>query len=271
MSKQETKISMGDEASLKKEENQKTIEEDSLQTLKQEPVELSLEEMLKAGLHFGHKKARWNPKMKNYIFGLRQGVHIINLEKTLECFKKALDYIENLVASGGQILIVSTKKQAKNLVSSAAQATAMPYVNQRWLGGTFTNFKDIAGRVSYLLNTQSALEMGKFADLTKLERLRIKKELEKLEEKMGGLVQMKKIPEAIFVLDVKKEIAAIKEARKKGVKIIGIVDTNADPSLVDFPIPANDDSISSLSYILKILTQTIVAAKKKKSQASLEK
>lgn len=228
-------------------------------------VILSLEEMLKAGLHFGHKKARWNPKMKNYIFGLRQGVHIINLEKSLECLKKALVFVEDLVAKNGQILFVSTKKQAKDLIFSTAEETEMPYVNQRWLGGTFTNFGDILNRIKYLINTKADIQAGKFSKMTKLERLRLNKEITKLEEKVGGLVRMKKIPEAIFVLDIKKEITAIKEAKKKGVKIIGVVDTNSDPNLVDFPIPANDDAVSSLNYILKIFAQSILKAKKKKA------
>lgn len=226
-------------------------------------VELSLEEMFKAGLHFGHKKARWNPKMKNYIFGLRQGVHIINLEKSLECLKKALAFVEDLISKNGQILFVSTKKQVKNLIFSTAEETEMPYVNQRWLGGTFTNFGYILSRIKYLINTKADIQAGKFSKMTKLERLRLTKEITKLEEKVGGLVRMKRIPEAIFVLDIKKEMSAIKEAKKKGVKIIGVVDTNSDPNLVDFPIPANDDAVSSLNYILKIFAQSILKAKKK--------
>ena len=226
-------------------------------------LELSLEGMLKAGVHFGHKKARWNPKMKQYIFGLRQGVHILNLEKTLDCLNKALAFTEEVVAGGGQILFVSTKKQAKELIRSVAEKTQMPYVNQRWLGGTFTNFNDIFNRIKYLINTKEGIEAGKFSDWTKLERLRLKKELDSLEEKVGGLVLMKKIPEAILVLDIKKEMTAIREARKKGVKIIGIVDTNADPGLVDYPVPANDDALSSLNYILKIFAQRMAAAKQK--------
>jgi len=235
-----------------------------------EKVELSLEGMLKAGMHFGHKKARWNPKMKSYIFGLRQGVHIINLEKSLDCLKKALFFVEELIAKDGQILFVSTKKQAKDLVFAIAEETEMPYVNQRWLGGTFTNFGDIFSRIKYLLNTKADIEAGKFSELTKLERLRLKKELEKLEEKVGGLSRMKKIPEAIFVLDIKKDMTAIREARKKGVKIVGIVDTNSDPGLVDFPIPANDDALSSLNYVLKIFAQSILEAKKKKGTVEKE-
>lgn len=237
----------------------------------EKPVELSLEGMLKAGLHFGHKKARWNPKMKNYIFGLRQGVHIINLEKSLDCLKKALSFVEDLIAKDGQILFVSTKKQAKDLVYSIAEEVEMPYVNQRWLGGTFTNFGDIFSRIKYLLNTKADIEAGKFSLLTKLERLRLKKELEKLEEKVGGLCRMKKIPEAIFVLDIKKDMTAIREAKKKGVKIIGIVDTNSDPGLVDFPIPANDDALSSLSYILRVFSQSILEAKNKKGLSTSAK
>lgn len=257
------------EKEVEKKELEKPVEESVVEKIEEkkneEKMELSLEGMLKAGMHFGHKKARWNPKMKGYIFGLRQGVHIINLEKSLECLKKALSFAEELVAKDGQILFVSTKKQAKDLVFTIAEETQMPYVNQRWLGGTFTNFGDIFSRIKYLLNTKADIEAGKFVELTKLERLRLKKDLEKLEEKVGGLSRMKRIPEAIFVLDIKKDMTAIREARKKGVKIIGIVDTNFDPNLVDFPIPANDDALSSLGYVLKIFAQSIVEAKKKRS------
>lgn len=230
--------------------------------LKKDDCELSLEKLLKAGVHFGQKKSRWNPKMGNYIFGVRNGIHIINLEKTLELFEKALKEIENIVANGGKVMVVGTKKQAKELVKKAGEELKMPYVNERWIGGTFTNFSVISKRIKYFEENRDALEKGRFSYLTKLEKLKLKKELDDLEEKMGGLLTMKKIPEAIFVLDINKDSIALKEAKKAGVKIFGIVDSNSNPDLVDFPIPANDDAISSLKYILEVfLCRTLKAQK----------
>lgn len=227
----------------------------------QEKYQLSLEAMLKAGVHFGHKKSRWNPKMKQFLFGVRNGIHIIDLEKTKDEFQKALDYMGQVVEKNGTILIVGTKKQAKDLVKAVAERIEMPYVNERWLGGTFTNFSTITKRVKFLVETKDQLEKGKLNDLTKLERLKLQKELDKLEEKMGGLVSMKRIPEVMFVLDIKKDENAIKEAKKEGVKVIGLVDSNCDPSLVDYAIPANDDALSSLKYIMGVFLKKALEVK----------
>jgi small subunit ribosomal protein S2 len=236
------------EEKKEKKEGKKEIKKDDLK----KDYQLSLEEMLKAGVHFGHRSFRWNPKMEPYVFGVRGGVHIIDLEKSLDLFQKALDFAEEVVKKDGQILIVGTKKQAKDLVRATADEIRMPYVNERWIGGTFTNFKVILKRIKYLSETTEGLEKGKYSELTKLERLKLKKEASRIEEKIGGLALMTKIPEVIFVLDIKKDEIAIKEAKKAGVKIIGLVDSNCDPNLVDYPIPANDDAISSLRYILGV-------------------
>ncbi len=225
-------------------------------------VKLSLQEMLKAGVHFGQKKSRWNPKMKKYIFGVRNGVHIIDLEKSLELFENSLKYIDEVSKKNGSILIVGTKNQAKRIVKKAAEEMDMPYVNNRWLGGTFTNFNFIKNRLKFLVNNKEALEQGRLKDTTKLERNKLQKKLARIEERMGGLVKMTRLPDAVLILDINKDIDAVKEARKSGVKVIGLLDTNSDPDLVDLPIPANDDAVSSLTYVLNVIADRFSKAKK---------
>ncbi len=225
-------------------------------------VKLSLQEMLKAGVHFGQKKSRWNPKMKKYIFGVRNGVHIIDLEKSLGLFEDALKYIDEISKKNGSILIVGTKNQAKRIVKKAAEEMDMPYVNNRWLGGTFTNFNFIKNRLKFLVNNKEALEQGRLKDTTKLERNKLQKKLARIEERMGGLVKMTRLPDAVLILDINKDIDAVKEARKSGVKVIGLLDTNSDPDLVDLPIPANDDAVSSLTYVLNVIADRFSKNKK---------
>lgn len=233
--------------------------------------ELSLEKMLKAGLHFGHKDSRWNPRMQPYIFGTRNGVHIVDLEKTKVHFEKALDFLSEIAAKDGIILLIGTKKQAKNLVKSVAEKIGMPYVNERWLGGTFTNFNTISKRIKYLLETREGLQKGKFNQHTKLERLKLKKEVEKLEEKMGGLANMKRLPDAVFILDIKKDKIALKEAKKSGVKVVALVDTNCDPTSIDYPIPANDDALSALKYTLGVFLKKFMESKQNSKKLKPEK
>lgn len=227
--------------------------------------ELSLESMLKAGVHFGHKKSRWNPKMEQYIFGLRNGIHIINLEKTINCFEKALEKIEEVVSKNGIILIVGTKRQSKDLVQAVAKKIGIPFVNERWLGGTFTNFDIIKKRLKYLVDTKESLEKGKFASLTKLEKHKLMKKLDRIEEKMGGLIGMNRLPDLVIVLDTNKEKAAIDEAKKMGIPMVGLIDSNSNPDLVEYPIPANDDALSSLKYVLGVFLKKMIEAKNKKS------
>lgn len=252
-------------------QQKKDLAQTSQTTQDKERYELNLEQMLRAGLHFGHKDSRWNPKMKPFIYGTRNGVHIIDLEKTKQYFEKALEYISEIAAKDGMILLVGTKKQAKKLVESVAQKIEMPYVNERWLGGTFTNFSTISKRIKHYVDTNEGLEKGKFNDLTKLERLKIKKELEKLEEKMGGLERMKRIPDAVFILDIKKDKIALKEAKKSGVKVVALVDSNCDPSDVDYPIPANDDALSALKYILGVFLKKFMEVKNNSKTIKVEK
>lgn len=257
--------SLGDE--IQKEEQQSNASEGSEAdfsfeaTGDKDKYELSLESMLKSGVHFGHKKARWSPKMEQYIFGVRNGIHIIDLEKTLVCFEKALDYVDSVVSKNGIVLLVGTKKQAKDLVAAVAKKIGLPYVSERWLGGTFTNFNIIKKRLKYLVDSREALEKGKLADITKLERHKLTKRLDKIDEKMGGLVGMNRLPDVMIVLDVIKDKAAIDEAKKMGVIVVGLVDSNGDPNVVDYPIPANDDALSSLRYVLGVFMKRVIEAR----------
>jgi small subunit ribosomal protein S2 len=229
-----------------------------------ENLELTIEQMLKAGVHFGHKKARWNPKMKPYIFAVRNSIHIIDLEKSLAFLNKALEFMENIAKNGGKILFVGTKPQVKQLVEEIAKSIDMPYVNNRWLGGTFTNYAQIRKRIKYLNDQEAKFTRGELEKYTKYEQMRFKKEIDRMNEKMGGIKKMDNIPQAIFVADVKDNELAVKEAKEAKVPVIGIVDTNVDPDLVNYPIPANDDALSSLRYILGIVAKAISKSKKER-------
>jgi small subunit ribosomal protein S2 len=222
-----------------------------------------IKEMLKNGVHFGHQKARKHPKMDAYIFGIKNGVTIIDLERTLEKLEKAQQFIENIVLSGKRILFVGTKKQAKKLVSSAAKRAGMPYVVGRWLGGTFTNFRNIAGRTKFLRDGQEKMAKGEYDKYTKFEQMKIAEELEKLEEKMGGIKNMHELPAAILATGVLEDKNAVLEAKRKNIPIIALVDTNVDPSDIDYPIPANEDAVSSLRLILSHLVKTVLDAQEK--------
>lgn len=221
-------------------------------------LKLGLEPMLKSGVHFGHQKSRKNPRMEEYIYTTRKGVSILDLQKTLEKIEEALAFFKEVKSSGKQILFVGTKKQVKDIIQSAARRSGMPHVTSRWLGGTFTNFKIIRNRAKYLKDGQAKMEKGEFNIYTKFERTKIAEELAKLEEKMGGIKDMVELPGAVIVADVKEDELAVKEARKVGIPIIAIVDTNCDPTLVDYPIPANDDAVSSVRLILSYICKAII-------------
>ena len=222
------------------------------------------DEMMKAGVHLGHRVSRLHPKMKDYIFGVRNTVHIIDLEKTVVEFEKALNFIKELVEKQEIILLVGTKTPLRELVKGIAIECDIPYVSERWLGGTFTNFKIILKRIKYFRELERKKKEGELDKYTKKERVDFDKELKKLEMKFGGIKNLDKIPEAVFVCDVKKDILVVREAKVKGVKIVAIVDTNVDPNLVDYAIPANDDAITSVRYILEKVKDTIINAKSKK-------
>jgi small subunit ribosomal protein S2 len=231
---------------------------------------LDIEEMLKAGLHFGHKTSKCHPKMKPYLEGVRNTIHIINLLKTKEKFEEALKFIYQLISENKVLLLVGTKVQAKDMIKEVAKECQLPYVSERWIGGTFTNFETILKRINYFNDLEKKIEEGHFEQYTKKEKANFRKELERLKANFEGLRDLKKIPDAIFVLDISKEKEAVKEARKKGVKIVGVADTNSDPSLVDFPIPANDEAVSSIKYIMDKLKEVILKAKNSLKQEKKE-
>ncbi|MFH1462467.1 MAG: 30S ribosomal protein S2 [bacterium] len=224
------------------------------------------EEMAQAGVHFGHRTSSIHPKMKPYLYGVRNTINIIDPEKTAEKLKEALKFIEGFVAEGKTLLLVGTKIQAKSLVENTAKECDLPYVSERWLGGTFTNFEILKKRVEYFKDLEKKKKDGELEKYTKKERSKIDREIMSLEKKFGGIKNLFQLPDAIFVLDMKKDALAIKEAKMKGIKVIGIADTNVDPSLADYPIPANDDAISAIKYILDKLKETILKAKPKKAE-----
>lgn len=236
------------------------VRENYFQALNVTKLEASLEEMMKAGMHFGHQKARRNPKMDEYIFTTRKGINIIDLEKTQEKIKEALEFVKAVKKSGKNILFVGTKVQAKDLVKEVAEASGMPFVNERWLGGTFTNFKVIRGRTKYLVDSEAGFERGEFKKYTKFEQMKKMEELEKMEKRMGGIKNMTELPGAVFAMSVKEDALAIAEARKMNIPVIAIADTNVNPAQIDFPIPANDDAISSLKLVLSYVFKAIQEA-----------
>jgi len=237
---------------------------------KEEKFNINIEEMMKAGLHFGHRTSKVHPKIKPYLQGVRNTIHIFNLEKTAKKLKEALAFIEELIAQGKTLLLVGTKIQARELLKETAQECGLPFVSGRWLGGTFTNFEVIRKRIDYFKNLEREKREGELEKYTKRERAKIDQEIEKLEERFGGIKEMEKIPEAIFVLDLKKDILAVKEAKKKGVTVVGIADTNVDPELADYPIPANDDAISSIKYILEKVKEAVLKGKERAEKMKKE-
>lgn len=226
-------------------------------------INLNVEEMAQAGLHLGHRTSKIHPKMEPYLYGTRNTVHIIDLEKTREKFKEALEFIHELISENKTLLFLGTKIQVKNLVKNLAQDCGLPYVSERWLGGIFTNFEIIKKRIEYFKELERKKSQGELDKYTKKEKTKIDKELKDLEIKFGGIKNLIRLPEAIFVLDMKKDDLAIKEAKKKGIKVIGVADTNVNPTLVDYPIPANDDAVSSTKYILDKVKEVILKAKSK--------
>ncbi|MEA3273036.1 MAG: 30S ribosomal protein S2 [Patescibacteria group bacterium] len=219
--------------------------------------EISLEDMFKAGVHFGHQKSRWNPAMKDYIFTVRQGVHIIDLVKTEKNLKEAIELMRLKIDKGGQILFVGTKRQAKDIVKEAAEYCQMPYVVGRWLGGTLTNFEIIKKRIEKLSILEDLQEKGELKKYTKKEQSVFNKKIERFNKRMGGIKHMKTLPVAVFVVDTVLEDLAVKEASKMGIPIIGLVGTNADPKVVDVPIPTNDDAVKSLKFLLAYIVAKI--------------
>lgn len=225
---------------------------------------LNIDEMLKAGLHFGHRASNLHPKMEAFVHGIRKTVHIIDLDQTLEKLEQALEFIKQLSQEDKILLFVGTKIQHKALVKNIAEECNSPYVIERWLGGTLTNFEIIIKRIAYFKEIEAKKESGEFEKYTKKEQIKIGKELDKLRIKFGGIKNLDKLPDAVFVCHMKKDDLAAKEARIKKIPVIGICDTNIDPTLADYSIPANDDAISSVRYILEKVKETISEAKSSK-------
>jgi len=217
---------------------------------------ISMKQLLEAGVHFGHQTRRWNPKMARYIFTERNGIYIIDLQKTVRKVEEAYNFVRDLAASGGTVLFVGTKKQAQEAVKEEAERCGMFYVNQRWLGGTLTNFNTIQKRIRRLQELEQMEEDGTFEVLPKKEVILLRKERERLEKFLGGIKGMKKLPDALFIIDPRKERIAVAEARKLGIPIVAIVDTNCDPDEIDYVIPGNDDAIRAV----RLLTSKIADA-----------
>ena len=221
---------------------------------------VSMKQLLESGVHFGHTTRRWNPKMAKYIFTARNGIYIIDLQKTANQIEKAYVALLNIVKDGGKVLFVGTKKQAQEAVKEEALRTDQYYVNQRWLGGTLTNFKTIRKRIKKLQSLYEMEEDGSFEKLTKKEAAQVKAERDKLEKFLGGIKDMKKLPDALFIVDPHKEHNAILEARKLNIPVFGIVDTNCDPDDVDYVIPANDDAIRAVKLVTYVMGNAIIEA-----------
>jgi small subunit ribosomal protein S2 len=222
---------------------------------------VSMRELLEAGVHFGHQTRRWNPKMKRFIFAERGGIYIIDLQQTLERLEEAHSFARNLAERGGTILFVGTKKQAQDSVEEEAKRVDMPYVNHRWLGGLLTNWRTIAERIEHLHELRRLRDEGQLALLPPKERIAMQAELEKLDANLGGVADMRKQPDAVLVIDLRKEQLAVREARRLGLPIIALVDTNCDPDESDFVIPGNDDAIRSCSLVVRAIADGIAAGK----------
>jgi small subunit ribosomal protein S2 len=230
-------------------------------------------DLLDAGVHFGHLTRKWDPKMAPYIFMERNGIHIIDLNKTIVCLEDAANYIQSIVRSGRKVMFVATKKQAKDLVAEQAQRLKMPFVTERWLGGMLTNFSTIRKSLKKMSSIEKLMKDEAYLNLAKRERLMISREKAKLEKVLGGIADLTRLPAALFVIDIKREHIAIKEAQKLNIPVIAMVDTNSNPELVDIPIPSNDDAWKSIQliteYITKSVEQGLMERKKDKDQAKL--
>lgn len=226
-------------------------------------VKISLEEMLEAGAHFGHQAKRWNPKMAPYLYGIEEGVHVFDLTKTKVALEEALDVLKNAAKEGKNILILGTKKQCKEKIIEIGKETGMPYVSERWLGGTLTNFDQMKRSISKLSEMKAKMAAGEYKKFTKKERLLLEREIARLERFFGGISTLEKLPDMLFVVDTHKETQAVKEALKMKIEIAGIVDSNSDPMVVDYPIPMNDDAAKALLYVLDLVKKAILGGQSK--------
>ncbi len=218
---------------------------------------VSMRQLLEAGVHFGHQTRRWNPKMDRFLWGERNGIYIIDLQQTMERTGTAYEFVRDLVAKGGTVLFVGTKRQAQDPIQTFAQKSGMPYINQRWLGGMLTNFRTIAKRVEKMREYERMQAVGDFANMPKKEALLLGRELEKLQRNLGGIRQMEKLPDAVFILDTVKEHIAVTEANRLKIPVVAVVDSNCDPDVIDFPIPGNDDAIRSTHLMARIISDAV--------------
>ena len=223
-------------------------------------INVDLEKLLEVGAHFGHQTKRWNPRMTEYIYGVKDGVSIFDLVKTKAALEEALKILEDAARAKKMVLFVGTKRQIKEKLHEIAKQLNMPFIDERWLGGTLTNFDQIKSSVKKLENMRKSRELGEYREFTKKERLLIDREIERLEKTVGGLALLDRVPDYLFIIDTHKEQSAVKEAKRMGVEIIGIVDTNADPTEIDWPIPMNDDATAALEYLLETVKDAMSPA-----------
>ncbi len=221
-----------------------------------------LEKMFENAVHIGHRTHKWDPRMKKFIHGERNGVHIINLERTVEYFQRAMKFLAKSVSEGKTVLFVSTKPQSIKLLEEAARSCKMPYVVTKWIPGLLTNFSTVKTRIKYLADLKEQEESGEFEKYTKKEASKLRKVIDKLQTSLGGVQNMKSVPEVVFVVDTVRDAIVVKEARKLGLPVIGIVDTNADPTVVDYPIPGNDDAVKALNYFVGEITEIVKKSSK---------
>lgn len=231
----------------------------------------TLVEMLQAGVHFGHQTSRWHPKMKNFIFGSRGGIHIVDLEKTQEMLPEALAFVKSIAARGGNVLFVGTKRQAQPIVEKYAKACGMPHVTRRWLGGTLTNFAQIKHTLKRLRMLKDQREKGELKKYTKKEQIILDREIDEMEHKVGGIQMLERPPEAIFVVDIRTEKTAVDEANSTGTKVVAICDTNVNPSGVHYVIPANDDAVKSIDLITRLVSEAVLEGVEEAKRAALQK
>jgi len=234
------------------------------------PDATTIKQLLEAGAHFGHQTGRWHPRMKNYIFTKRNGIHIIDLEKTAAKLDEACNFVRQVVMDGGTILFVGTKKQAQESIAEEAKRCGMPYVDQRWLGGMLTNFATIQARIDYLVRLEDQQSRGEFGRLSKKEVLKLGEQIEKLNKQMGGIKEMTSLPNALFIVDPIKEKIALAEAKRMGIPVVAIVDTNCNPDEIDLPIPANDDAIRAIRLICSKIADAVLEGKAGLAEALAE-
>jgi small subunit ribosomal protein S2 len=237
--------------------------------------QITTQSLMEAGVHFGHLTRKWNPKMAEYIYQENNGIHLIDLNKTVKCLEEAVYSIKNIVRSGRKIMFVATKKQAKDIIEQEATRLNMPYVTERWLGGMLTNFATIRKSLKRLAQIDKMMKDEAFENITKKEKLMLTREKAKLQKQLGGISDLNRLPAALFVIDVKREHIAVAEAQKLNIPVFAMVDTNSDPSNIDFPIPSNDDAFKSISiitgYVGKAIEEALMERKKDKEEAGLKK